>query len=597
MPTVPRYVGRRIIERQVANPVNPNLIRDAGAGAGAFAAIAGASADIAEKMYETDQKTKLNQQVLTAQKDIFDIDNELKQEFSGNPSGYIGALDERLKEYYETTSSQFDDPQTRAAYLDTAQRTSLQYYQSGTQWAQNRQVAIYGERMADAKDQNDILAYRAAQSGQSIDQFLRNAQATKVAGSELVAPEKLQNITEEMQSSATQMYIQGLVDSGKLLEAEAMVNGGEYDEQLGAKGLASMTKSLRDARKKIDNLQFTDPVKHAVQYGGASDLAGIVEAQVDRGVPATAVRVMQNDEAKQAVMQIQQIESPQALVTQMQQLKDQYGDWTPNAVSQLVEAGLPSQYSYAMQMDFGRVNPNTGQMEPGEDAHLSEVYFDVIKDAKAVRENAKTRLKADNNNVSDFELEVFERQQDLASLLRAEGKSEASISQIRQHSTDLAFAHYARFGNESDAIEASTSWIENKLSIGTVNGKPFRIRDNDPERVDRIESGAQRVFDRVEVRPSAENQLISERVGIRLKDSARWSMNYDGTGLRLVDEFSVPLLDKENNIIEYTYDELEEIAQEAFRAGEVERRGDIDETREMIRRAEESDFLFPNRSR
>lgn len=587
MPTIPRHTGRKIIERQTANRVNPDLIADAGATAGAFAAVAGAGADIAEKMYIADQKTQLNQQVLTAQKDIFDIDQTLKQEFKNNPSGYMKELDSRLKEYYKTTGDQFSDPQTKNLYMQSAQQASLQYYKSGTAWAQNRQVSIYGERIADAKDQNDILAYRAAQAGQPIDQVLRNAKASKVAGSEVIASEKLQNVTEEMQSSATKMYLQGLIDQGKIAQAKEMIDSKEYDEALGAAGLASMIHATNKAQNTINNTKISDRALYEMQINGATTTQEIAQGQLDAGVPPEAVVILPNDEAKALVDSFEKIGSKQQLVLMHDRLKEDYGsEYTPNVLNDLTRAGLPPQMQFMMQMDTK------------EDERQMEAMFNVFKDAKGARDLARANLSLDNVSDTDFKLALRERRDDLFSVLSAEGKSAGSLASIDQNLLDLAYTHYSKVRDVDAAVEFAVDWIDSKSHTANVNGFDFRVLKSAQADPHKVEHGARVAFKRADIRvQSGRGPKVDELAGLQAKDTARWALNYAGNGLMLVDSLGIPLVSKDGNMIDLTYEQLEDVAQEAFEQGEIEKLDSSQEALERIKRAEESSYLFPNKGR
>lgn len=334
---------------------------------------------------------------------------------------------------------------------------------------------------------------------------------------------------------------------GSLLESE-MVTGPE-DFRTQASQQSTMVKAVNERNKQLT----ADPAKYALQSdnvknsfevytqtGDGKQFAATTIAEQKRlGVPGDFVSVLSKPQADQMVSQYQQGDESAAQFVQT--LRDQFGDYFPTVMRDLTAAGLsPNAATVAVLPSGSRGSTYLAQAD-------KEGY-------KAIKE---TLNPDDYKSITDS---VMDELGDFDSTSYSVG----TRNQVKQ-STELLAMKYLSSGvydNPSDAVEAAANDV--------VNSR-YEYQDTYRVPVERdaymIETGVDRLIPSV-----IEMDLLPPRSATLPPDVALESYKSslkpkaitlnDDSGVVMYDNQNEPILDSNGNLIIYTWDELEKLAED-----------------------------------
>ncbi len=334
---------------------------------------------------------------------------------------------------------------------------------------------------------------------------------------------------------------------GSLLESE-MVTGPE-DFRTQASQQSTMVKAVNERNKQLT----ADPAKYALQSdnvknsfevytqtGDGKQFAATTIAEQKRlGVPGDFVSVLSKPQADQMVSQYQQ--GDESAAEFVQTLRDQFGDYFPTVMRDLTAAGLsPNAATVAVLPSDSRGSTYLAQAD-------KEGY-------KAIKE---TLNPDDYKSITDS---VMDELGDFDSTSYSVG----TRNQVKQ-STELLAMKYLSSGvydNPSDAVEAAANDV--------VNSR-YEYQDTYRVPVERdaymIETGVDRLIPSV-----IEMDLLPPRSATLPPDVALESYKSslkpkaitlnDDSGVVMYDNQNEPILDSNGNLIIYTWDELEKLAED-----------------------------------
>jgi hypothetical protein len=242
MAQIPQYTRGLIKQREVAQVYNPQAISNAGLNYGqAFAQ----AADWADKYAVAEETTAVNEAVIRKQKEDIDFIQTKQTEWQNNPTGYAKAIDAEMKKRNEQYMTTLPSSRAKEAFKQTAARIDLGTYEQAAKWEKTRGVEIIAGRLDNSLNNLGVVSYRAGKEGGSFDDVKRNLEATLVAASTVVAPEKLDELRRTNEKKLTLDYLTGKIDSdpnGVLRDLDSK----KYDEMLGADGLEkAYTSAIR----------------------------------------------------------------------------------------------------------------------------------------------------------------------------------------------------------------------------------------------------------------------------------------------------------------------------------------------------------------
>lgn len=471
-----RYTKAVIVPRQTPNLVDEGAIARAGAVAGGLAEVVGFASDEMEKFRLADEKTKVNQASIDFQKESFDLNQSMRDQYKGNPKGYSTAYSEAQAELKQKYSDSLESREAKEAFGLSADRLNLSYYQQNVGWQKQRSAAIYGERVKDAADKNAVLAYRAAQSGETIDQFLKNADANAVASSGVVSPERVANVREESRSAAVTSYIQGLIDNDNLVAAEAMVNSGKYDQDLGVSKISSLSNSIEKELKKVRELNAIASGSILADPSNKDHRTAVDHRFVKNGL-ADGILELSAQSANDAVMMVKDYSIvPESLQGTLRGYMSN-GD------------AAQKEYAYSIISDISAVSPQSLKGVAGftdseiKDAAAfnavvraggnSQMALNMIRDSRDPVTSEIRDLRAkradellkdvDSGNVTElFDEGLFDREPGIASM-----SSDEAVSRYKRIYREA----FLQYNNQEAATKAAEAALKSDMGVTRAGGK------------------------------------------------------------------------------------------------------------------------------
>lgn len=230
----------------------------------------------------------------------------------------------------------------------------------------------------------------------------------------------------------------------------------------------SMREKLKESTlKELEmemKLRADDPAKWGGQRG--MNTAQIVAMQPN---PMTA-SVLPIETAKQVVQKAKEFNSPDEIVQLAGQLANQYQEYTPNALNDLVKQKLPLAQATAINLALENAPGNMDRISLLHE--ISKMGGDNLN--KAYREIANTDPKS-------TDLSVASEYEQYINSLSNEGASLEQITEGVNLSSSIAKAYKIKNPdvNEKEAIEFALKHDKESYKIGKINGADFRIPARD----------------------------------------------------------------------------------------------------------------------
>lgn len=248
---VNRYTKTVIQPRAIPNMVDEGAIRDAGATFQAISQGADMAAQYVEKERQAVNATKVNNSVISYKKDLLDASETFRQENMATPEDASKRFEDVSRKISQQYADSLQDEEAKQAFQSTVKNVDLGIYESNLNWERQRNVTLSAERVEDAANKINTIAYRYGQTGQPIDDVRRDIEATVIAESTFLAPEAIANSIETMEKGAVTNYMQARLDADATNEVKRMLDSGEYDDILGAEGLQKGYKAIEVRRKAL----------------------------------------------------------------------------------------------------------------------------------------------------------------------------------------------------------------------------------------------------------------------------------------------------------------------------------------------------------
>jgi hypothetical protein len=342
--------------------------------------------------------------------------------------------------------------------------------------------------------------------------------------------------------------LDGLFEKNNLSEVRTLIN--KPESTLSAKQQETYRDAIRRQEEKLADMAVKDPVGYLMATNqNPKNIDDVVSFQDKQGINQYNARVMSDDQARDMALQVNNITSPASMTQFLVQLKQNYGKYTPNAVSDLVKQKIPPQFGYMLQM---------ANEDPVKYSKPIELMFDVINTKKEdFNKLTSNNLNASNDTLENFKNKLFTELEDDNQLMANEGLSSSSVSMIQETTLDLAKAHFNKYKNIDDAISFASDTLRNGYDIGDYNGSKFRISP-DYNR-DSIEGGLEFAMSDINVMAEYYDPVISKMVGDGLKDNGVFVTNADFSGLNLRSEDGDLLRDKGGRVINLKFNDLDKI--------------------------------------
>lgn len=260
MPTIERYTKGIVKDRAVADLVNPQAINTAGSGFRAAAGVLSAGAGVVDKFVEAQETTAVNEAIIKNKKQKMEFLEAKRQENISNPVDFHKRIEPELQKIDADMEAALPTGRAKAAFKERMAQVNLAAYEDNFQWARSRQVEMFAESVDTAAQELGVMAYRRGEQGGSIDDLIKDAQATAVAGGTLVAPEKVADISRRTRQTVIENYINATAERNPY-EAQKLLASGKYDDVIDAQYLRGQNiyieNKIKQAKAEQERAQLT----------------------------------------------------------------------------------------------------------------------------------------------------------------------------------------------------------------------------------------------------------------------------------------------------------------------------------------------------
>lgn len=231
MATIERYTKGIVKDRPVADQTNPRAIEQAGSFATGAAEIAATGAAVLNKFVEAQETVAVNEAIIKNKKQKMEFLDAKRQEMMSDPVDFHKRIEPDLAKIDAEMEASLPTGRAKKAFKERTQQINLAAYDDNFQWAKSRQVEMFAESVDTSAQELGVMAYRAGERGGSIDDILRDAEATAVAGSTIVAPEKIEGMSRKIKQTVVENYINAVAERNPH-QAKKILASGKYDSVL-----------------------------------------------------------------------------------------------------------------------------------------------------------------------------------------------------------------------------------------------------------------------------------------------------------------------------------------------------------------------------
>ncbi len=224
---------------------------------------------------------------------------------------------------------------------------------------------------------------------------------------------------------------------------------------------------LESERQQARQLKlFTeDPAQLAIESGAnPNDPDGIIEMQRNLGITEGNISIVPKQNAAEAVNQMNGITDADSMIAALSEIEQTYGSENYNmAMKDLKKAGLSDQMSFIAMMN------------PQEDKQLMDASFAMGLAGDDIKKKATARIGVTTAKISDRVAENIVDTLEAISFENPTGQAQTAAMQANM--TGIATFFVAQGMDIDDATKRATEWFNNKINLGDVNNKKFRIAD------------------------------------------------------------------------------------------------------------------------
>ena len=372
--------------------------------------------------------------------------------------------------------------------------------------------------------------------------------------------------------------------------AQDFIDDEDTRELLGSKNVLKAQNTINEKRQERANNNLKDfqkdPAKLAIRNGANPDDPQslldnqFIETTDKKGetvripVPPEQSAVMTNDQASFIAFNLNNATNVDVLDIEFQQLQQKFGANFPIAINNLKKNGLSDNLvSYAMMGPEDRLQKET----------LLQLSQGGAEEAKRTRQAAAAILKKGTEltgmavQTSDVSNKVAENLSEYVGILAQEGFPPNQLNNFLKTSELLAFQYVLQGRSVDESARLATEWLLNNYSVGEINNGKFRVPIE--HNVNEVERALSIINDSLTINDIQRPDVLSGIEGItfeELKETSRWELNADQSGLILVDQFGRPIRNAGGfDPIEVKFNQVQRINQARFEA-EKARPGIID---------------------
>lgn len=167
-------------------------------------------AEVNNRVKQAESMTSVNESAINFKMKAADLETQMRQQRASNPDGFHKDFDGELTKLSDEYLKSAPNEYARIALKDTLDRQRASAYEQNQGWEITRKTELLGASVEKSTDDISKLAYERGLKGQPIDDLYNDADATTVAGSSFVAPDKLEKLNRSMRSAVTEARLKGL---------------------------------------------------------------------------------------------------------------------------------------------------------------------------------------------------------------------------------------------------------------------------------------------------------------------------------------------------------------------------------------------------
>lgn len=298
----------------------------------------------ADQEVKAKNATAVSEGAINYRRTLGETQEALRQQYHDNPDGYAKALDRTLQDQAAATLKAAPSTAARIALKERLDSDRASVYDNNLLWERQRKTEIFADSIERQASDLNVMAYRAGQSGQPIDNILEDVELSAMAGSTIVSKDKVQNIRETMRRGIIENMLEGLASSNPYA-MQKRLKSGEFDTELpvdSIQKLESKAEAEINKRKAKATVKLNSELSRVDQ---ASDLGvKIPRDKLDKlSVSAAALDMPEKAAALQVYAETQDwgaafaITSMETMQDSLDALKDDLssGDLDPLKLSKL----------------------------------------------------------------------------------------------------------------------------------------------------------------------------------------------------------------------------------------------------------------------
>ena len=175
----------------------------------------------------------VNEGVISAKRQAVEMSDAMRRERQGNPKDFHKDFDSLMEKEHQKLIDTMPSQDARMALKQSLDGVRASVYEDNLSWENTRNIEIMAEQADRARENMNVLALRAGQNGKSIDDILRDAEASSVAVSTWATPEKAREFMLSSKREALGNYLEGLAESDPE-KVKQILKSGKYDSIQGA---------------------------------------------------------------------------------------------------------------------------------------------------------------------------------------------------------------------------------------------------------------------------------------------------------------------------------------------------------------------------
>lgn len=263
------------------------------------------------KMAEATNANWVNENAVAFKKQALEQQDTMREQRMSNPNGFHKDFDKSMEDAQQSYLDTAPSEVARNAILHTMGETRTSLLDDNQRWEHERQLANFGEGMDKTAQNLGVMAFRAGKAGQDLDKtgYMNDVNASVIAASTFVAPDKVGNVRRQMSQMVAKNYLEGLAETDPT-KAKAAVDSKKYDQALGADGIEHVQNAIeqeQNKRKAEVRLEVSDQVEEldkATKLGlpvPAASIQALADKTSAAGMAAETVKIKQLGDLNAAV--------------------------------------------------------------------------------------------------------------------------------------------------------------------------------------------------------------------------------------------------------------------------------------------------------